>query len=259
VPRRLIPVLVVAAITVAGLAGLSYGILLATALAPPIQTTGQVSGAEGAPVVDTATGVLDLDGPRVQVRATALSGGPVFIGIARADDVRAYLADVSRTEITRVGDDGRLTTVRAGTQRSLPNPSEADIWVASSVGAGTSSLVWPDTPGPWRLVVAGDGTTAAPQQISLVWSREQRSNPASAVIAVGALLLVGGLVGLLLVRGRRQDAEDAEDAEDGLAGKTGSGGGTSMDGAPGAAGVIKQPGASGATGVDDAGDAEVTP
>jgi hypothetical protein len=257
VPRRLIPVLVVAAITVVGLAGLSYGILLATALAPPTQTTGQVPGAAGAPVVDTATGVLDLDGPRVQVRVTAPSGGPVFIGIARADDVRAYLADISRTEITRVGDDGRLTTVRAGTQRSLPNPSEADIWVATSVGAGTSSLDWPDTPGPWRLVVAGDGTTAAPQQISLVWSRAQRSNPASAVIAVGASLLVGGLVGLLLVRGRVR-RQDAEEAEDGLAGKTGSGGGTSMDGVPGATGVIKSPGATGATGAADAGDTEVT-
>jgi hypothetical protein len=210
VPRRLIPVLVAAAVTVAGLAVLSYGILLATALAPPTQTTGQVSGAAGAPVVvDTATGVLDLDGPRVQVRATTPSGGPVFIGIAHADDVRAYLADVSRTEITRVDDDGRLTTVRAGTQRSLSNPSEADIWVARSVGAGTASLDWPDTPGPWRLVVAGDGTTAVPQQISLVWSRAQRSNPAPAVIAVGALMLAGGLVGLLFVRGRKRDAGDA--------------------------------------------------
>jgi hypothetical protein len=205
-------------IAVVGLAGLIYGVLLATALAPPTQTIGRVSGVSGVPVLDTATGVLDLDGPQVEVQATAASGGPVFLGIARADDVTAYLADASRAEITRVADDGRLTTVRAGEQASLPNPADADIWVMSILGTGTASLVWPDSVGPWRLVVAGDGTTGAPQQVSLVWSRAHRSTSAPAFITVGALLLVGGLLGLLVLRGRGRgidgDEEDGDGDED---------------------------------------------
>jgi hypothetical protein len=217
VPRRLVPVLAAAVIAVVGLAGLIYGILLATTLAPPSRTVGTVSGS-GVPVVDTATGVLDLDGPQVRIQATAASGGPVFLGIARADDVTAYLADVSRTEITRVGDDGALTTVRAGTQTSLPDPSGADIWVLARSGTGTASLTWPDAAGPWRLVVAGSGSGSAPAQITLDWTRSHRSNSAPAVITVGTLLLVGGLVGLLALRARRVrgDDDEGDDPDDAL-------------------------------------------
>jgi hypothetical protein len=210
-------VLAAAVIAVVGLAGLIYGILLATTLAPPSHTVGTVA-ASGVPVVDTATGTLDFDGPQVRIQATAASGGPVFLGIARADDVTAYLADVSRTEITRVGDDGALTTVRAGTQASLPDPSGVDIWVLARSGTGTASLTWPDAAGPWRLVVAGSGSGSAPAQITLDWTRGQRSNSAPAVITVGTLLLVGGLVGLLALRARRGrgDDDEGDDPDDAL-------------------------------------------
>ena len=216
-PRRLVPVLAAAVIAVVGLAGLIYGILLATTLAPPSHTVGTVP-ADGVPVVDTATGVLDLDGPQVRIQATAASGGPVFLGIARAADVTAYLADVSRTEITRVGGDGALTMVRAGTQPSLPDPSGVDIWVTARSGTGTASLTWPDTAGPWRLVVAGDGSASAPPQITLDWTRGHRSNSAPAVITVGTLLLFGGLVGMLVLRGARgrDDDDEGEDLDDAL-------------------------------------------
>jgi hypothetical protein len=217
VARRLLPLLGAAVVTAVGLAGLICGIMLATTLAPPTRTIGRVPGA-GTPVVDTAAGVLDLDGSRVEVSATTASGGPVFIGVARADDVTAYLADVSRAEITRVTDDGELTTVRAGTQASLPDPSGVDIWAARTSGTGKTSLAWPDTAGTWRLVVAGDGTTAAPQQINLVWSRVYHTNIAPAVITVGALLLVGGLVGLVVLRGRGRDGGAGGGADGGADG-----------------------------------------
>lgn len=213
--RRLIPALPTlapVAVAAAGLVGLCYGIVLATTLAPPSRTAGSVPVAGAVPVVDTATGVLDFDGPQVEVRATAASGGPVFIGIARADDVTAYLADVSRSEITRVTDDGRVTAARTGSAPRLPDPTGADIWVASQAGTGTATLTWPDTPGPWRVVIAGDGSSAAPGQISLTWVRAHRSNPAPVVIAVGALLLAGGLVGLvvLVVLRRRRTGAGAD-------------------------------------------------
>jgi hypothetical protein len=156
------------------------------------------------PVVDTANGMLDLDGPQVEVRATAASREPVFIGIARADDVTAYLADVSRSEITRVAGDGKLTARRVGSAPAVSDPTGADIWVASRTGTGSVALTWPDTPGSWRVVIAGDGSSAAPGQISLTWARAHRANSAPAVITVGVLLLLaGGLAGLVELRGYR--------------------------------------------------------
>ncbi len=210
--RRLLPLLTATLIAVIGLAGVVSGILLATTMAPPARTTGQVSGVD-APLIDTATGVLDLDGPRVDIRVAA-SGGPVFIGVARADDVTAYLGKVSRAEITRVQDDGRLAITRTGTEATLPDPGTADVWVATATGTGSASLTWRDAPGSWRLVVASNGSAAAPA-LTLDWTRAPRSNPAPLVIALGGLLLVGGLVALIVVRSRRRAvSEDDEEHED---------------------------------------------
>jgi hypothetical protein len=219
VPRRLLPLLAAVLVAALGLAGLIYGILLATTLAPPATTTARVTGVQGVPVVDTATGTLDLGGPSVRISASSPSGGPVFVGVARADDVTAYLGDVSRVEITKVTDSGTLTRAGVGTAPTLPDPAGADIWVASDRGTGSASVVWPDTAGLFRVVVASDGSAAAPAAITVLWTREQRTNSAPAWITIGALVLVGGLVGLLVLRSRLfgrdgQDDDEGEDDED---------------------------------------------
>ncbi|HET9653889.1 MAG TPA: hypothetical protein VFP72_00915 [Kineosporiaceae bacterium] len=215
-PRRLIPLIAAVVVAAAGLAGMVYGVLLATSLAPPATTTARLAPT-GVPVVDTATGVLDLSGPRVRIEAVSPSGGPVFVGVGRADDVTAYLQDVSRSEVTRVAEDGTTTLARAGSKPSLPDPAGVDIWVAGNRGTGSAALDWPDTPGLYRVVVAADGSAPAPARITLLWAREHRTTAAPAVITVGALLLVGGLVGLIVLRGRRrpEPGEDAEETGDG--------------------------------------------
>jgi hypothetical protein len=183
------------------------GGLKATVLAPPDVTVATLS-APGRPVVSTAVGLLGLEGPRVEVDATAgTANGAVFVGIGRAHDVDAYLAQVSRFELT--GDrDGTLLTKPIGTEPTLPDPAAADVWLVSARGPGAASLVWPQTPGQWRLVIATDGTAPAAAKITLSWSGRDHRTAAPALISIGLVLVVGGLITLIMLGSRARLAAD---------------------------------------------------
>jgi hypothetical protein len=99
-----------------------------------------------------------------EVRVTATAVGTeraVFLGIAPADDVAAYLDGVAHDELTRVN--GWTGDVRAREVSGGPPigaPADQDIWTASAEGTGTQSLTWDVERGSWALVVMNaDATT----------------------------------------------------------------------------------------------------
>ena len=199
--RRPVPQLVAAAVALVGALLVLAGGLQATVFAPAAVTRANLL-APRPPVVTTAVGVLGLEGPRLEVVASSgTSRRPVFVGIGRAHDVDAYLAQVSRLEVTGDGD-GKLLTKRVGDQASLPDPAGVDVWVVSARGPGSASLVWPNAPGQWRLVVATDGAAPAADELSFSWSGRERHTAAPALIAIGLVLIVAGLITLVMLFSR---------------------------------------------------------
>jgi hypothetical protein len=190
--------LVVAA---AGAALLLLAVARGTVWAPSATTTVHVPGRPGAPVVDTTPEALALDGPSVRVDVRA--AGPaqrVFVGVGRAADVDAYLGAARRTEVTGVR--GAQPVVReVGTDTSLTEPADVDVWALAVTGQGRASVDWPQAAGRWRLVAAVDGATP-PAEVVLSWQRDRASSSVPALSAVGGLLLVLGLVGLRGTRDR---------------------------------------------------------
>jgi hypothetical protein len=135
-----------------------------------------------------------------RVRATSLSGQPLFIGVARSDDVLNYLKGVGFARIDRF--EVTADTTHAGGAPSGP-PAGESIWAASTQAAGPQTLVWTPRSGDWSIVfmnadagagvaVHGDGSAEFP---ILPW------------VAVG-LLLAGGALGVVggwvLVRATRR-------------------------------------------------------
>jgi hypothetical protein len=182
-------------VAAAGAVLLSIGVLITGPLAPADATIAQLDAGTRAPVVTSAPGLLGLGGSRVQIDASATGSHRVFIGVGRSADVEAYLGGVARVEATGWDGDGALVVTRRGGQATLPDPNGVDVWVASASAPGTASLIWPDQPGRWRLVVATDGTAPAPA-LALSWPRTGNGSAVPALIAVGLMLLVGGLVSL---------------------------------------------------------------
>lgn len=201
-PRRLLPVFAAVLVALSGLAVLGHGVLRASAGVGSTRTVGHLSGDASAEIVTTAPGVIDPDGSRLRVTALAPAGRRLFVGVGRSDDVAAYLGEASRAEITGVTDAGRMTVLRTGAGATPPDPATVDVWAAGGTASGSVpvSLEWPDTPGEWRVVVASDGP--APADVTLSWTRRPGSTSAPGAIALGLLLLTGGLVTARIARDR---------------------------------------------------------
>ena len=198
-PRHLVPRLVAGLVAVVGLVVLVAAAVLAASGSGRETVVGRGPGAGPATVLTTAPGMLELIRGGVRIEAGAGGSGPVFVGIGRADDVQAYLGQVSRIEITGMSADRRLTSRKQGSEPSLPDPAEADIWAVSAHGKGSVQLAWPQQPGRWQLLVAADGSTAAPAQLRLSWTRDRSAGGVPALVGTGSLLLVAGLGALLVL------------------------------------------------------------
>ena len=141
----------------------------------------------------------------VQVRAApVVPDQKIFVGLAETSEVSAYLRDVPQSSLGDVpwnaagprpgvlswsdDDDERAT---AGT-RVPEDPTAQDIWVASASGSGTQEVTFDLQPGRWSLVVMNTDATRP------VWVDLQAGARTELLGPVGAGMLIGGLVGLVL-------------------------------------------------------------
>jgi hypothetical protein len=131
----------------------------------------------------------------VQIRVTATTPGqPVFVAIGPASDVSRYLAGVSYTSVTALGDHD--VTQHPGSMAPAP-PAAALDWAARAQGKGTQTLRWTVRSGDWMVVVMNPDGSPGPA----VRAEAGVSSPVLAALA-GEFLAGGiaaGLIGAALV------------------------------------------------------------
>lgn len=76
----------------------------------------------------------------------------VFVGIAPADDVDAYLRGTAHDQITRV-DPGGPRYVRTSGGNQVAAPTEQTFWTTKDAGTGTREVNWELSRGNWALVI----------------------------------------------------------------------------------------------------------
>jgi hypothetical protein len=150
----------------------------------------------------------------VRVRVSRAETSPVFLGIARTEDVNRYLTGVphGRFDGQRPGmlgtmrRPGMFGTMRTVAARPPTAPAEQDFWVVSSSGAGPRSLTWDPRPGSWSLVVMNTDAEPGLRADVDFGATVPALRPVSiAVLGAGAALLIGGSVLLaLMVRPRNR-------------------------------------------------------
>jgi hypothetical protein len=132
-----------------------------------------------------------------RVRATSLSDRPIFIGIARTDDVNRYLDGVGYGTIEHLAT-GELSTTQAGGAPSSP-PGKALNWAASAEGTGEQTLVWEPRDGDWSIVLMNVDASAG---VDLEGDLSAEFPPlpwlAGGLLIAGAILAILG--GSLVVR-----------------------------------------------------------
>lgn len=136
-----------------------------------------------------------------RVRATPDTGQPLFIGIARKDDVLRYLRGAGYATIYSF--EVSADTTHPGDPPSGP-PAQESIWAASTQGTGQQTLLWTPRSGDWSVVLMNADASA---------DVDVRGD-ASAELPVlpwlaAALLIIGGVSGVfgvrVLVRAARAD------------------------------------------------------
>jgi len=137
---------------------------------------------------------------KVRIRVTAADPGtPVFVAIGPAGDVLRYLAGVSYTSVTALGDHD--VTQHLGSAVPAP-PSTALDWVAQASGAGRQALHWTVRSGDWMvLVMNANGSPGVTVRADVGVSSPVLPSLAGELLAAGILAaLTGAALVLVPVR-----------------------------------------------------------
>jgi hypothetical protein len=145
----------------------------------------------------------------VRIRATGDDPAKaIFLGLARTQDVDAYLRGVGHDEVRDIEVDPVRTdyTNRAGgAPASLP--AEQTFWQRSDAGTGTRTAEWRLETGDWTVVVMNaDGSAGVHADVDLGGTLPVLRGATIGLFAAGGVLLVGGvlLIVLPLVTRRRE-------------------------------------------------------
>jgi hypothetical protein len=148
---------------------------------------------------------LDLDGAESLVDSTGLgdirldvdprSDKPVFVGIARTDEVSSYLGDVSHTILTDIDYEPFEASYSPHAGEGSPaTPAGERIWAASTEGAGPQALTWDVEDGDWSVVVMNaDGSRGVEADISAGAKLPFLTELGLSALGGGAILLLAAV------------------------------------------------------------------
>jgi hypothetical protein len=166
--------------------------------------------------LDGAEGLVDATGfGDIRLDVAPQTDKPVFVGIARTDDLSAYLADVSHTTVTDLDyEPFEATYSPQEGKRSPAAPGAERIWAASTQGPGPQTLEWEAEDGDWSVVVMNaDGSPGVEADVSAGAKLPFLDELGWSAIGSGTLLLLTA-IGLLVlgVRAPRGGSRDESPA-----------------------------------------------
>jgi hypothetical protein len=149
---------------------------------------------------------LDAD-VRLQVAALD-TDAELFVGIAPADELDAYLAGVAHDEITEVDGNDPVYERRGGLDEIAP-PTEQDFWTVSTVGTGDQEIVWEAESGRWGAVVMNaDGSPGVAAAVDVGIKAGFVLPLALILLGVGAFLLIAAVILIVVGATGRPDSTE---------------------------------------------------
>ncbi|MFF1880933.1 hypothetical protein ACFVVC_05690 [Pseudarthrobacter sp. NPDC058196] len=200
-----------------GLLTLLAGIGQRTIWAPSETFTASVpADAAAAPLTVIDQKLRTLHGGTVKI--SVQGDGNFMLATGRPDDVNAWVGKTAHNTINGVSEDGKsLQVEHADGDATAPNPAGSDLWASNENASGQLDYTWtPPADGDWSLLLAADGTKAAPASVSITFPNDTSTPWAVPLMVIGGLLVVGGVV-LALVSARTKDGEGGEGGGSGYA------------------------------------------
>ena len=162
--------------------------------------------------VSGVTGALESGLGKLRITVSSANATkPLFIGIARTQDVKRYLGRVEHDELRDISfDPFRIDYRRLGTAAPPAPPATQSFWQTHASGTGTQTISWPIKEGHWSAVVMNaDGSRKVTVDARLAARLAGAWWFVAAFLALGALSLAGGAA--LLYSGVRKRAPELND------------------------------------------------
>ena len=129
----------------------------------------------------------------VRIAAQPGDAKPLFVGIARTDDVSQYLRRSNHELVTDISYSPFRADYRELNGDAKPaRPADQDFWAASAHGRGEQSLTWDVEDGNWSVVVMNEDASRG------VDARVEAGAEVSFLADLGWGVIVAGLVALSL-------------------------------------------------------------
>jgi hypothetical protein len=154
--------------------------------------------------VDNLPEFADGNLAKIRIAATSDTGRGLFVGIARARDADAYLANVAHANLDDYGvaDEKQDYDSVGGTAKPL-RPATQDIWVASATGTEASALKWKVREGDYTVVLMNaDASKGVAADVKLGVNVNYLGWVIAGVLAIGAILAAAAA--FLLLHGVRR-------------------------------------------------------
>ena len=149
---------------------------------------------------DTKTAPLTV----IDQNLRTLNGGPVKISVkgegnfilaaGRPDDVDAWVGKTAHNTVSGVSDDRKsLKVEHSDGEATAPSPAGSDLWVSTENATDELEYSWtPPAEGEWSLLLASDGTKAAPSSVSMTFPNDATRPMAVPLIALGIIVILAG-------------------------------------------------------------------
>ena len=195
------------ALVLLGLLTLLAGIGQKTIWAPSETFTASVpTDAAEAPLTVIDQNLRTLHGGTVKINVKG--DGNFILAAGRPDDVDAWVAQTAHNTVTGVSEDNKsLQVEHADGEATAPNPAGSDLWVSSENASGELDYSWtPPADGEWSLLLASDGTKAAPGEVSMTFPNDTSTPWAIPLMVIGGLLILAGIA-LAILSARTRNGE----------------------------------------------------
>jgi hypothetical protein len=147
--------------------------------------------------LDGLDAIVDTDSyGKVRLEVSGEGDAPVFVGVARTDDVSRYLRRVDHAVVEDFDTLPFRADYREHAGDAVPAPpAKQGFWDASTHGAGTQTLTWDVRDGDWSVVVMNaDGSPGVHADVSAGARLGFLDEAGWTLLGMGGLALTGAIL-----------------------------------------------------------------
>lgn len=186
---------------IAGVVAILVSVGLQTIWAPPAEFNATTPDTQEAPLTLVTDGI-DVD-PDDAIEYTVRGDGEFTLMYGQLRDIEAWIGDAAHNRIDGVdtdvdrGEDPVVNVTHVEGETELPNPVNSDLWLATQEVNDEVTQRWAQhDAGEWAILIAADGTEAAPTDFRVSWVNVEPDSPLIAPLMIAGIVLI--LLGIAL-------------------------------------------------------------